>query len=61
MREQPPKEHFVELLQRRGVGFEHVSCEVLEFPATLDREWWLDMVGKRFWSTFAHFSDEELT
>lgn len=23
-------------------------------------EWWLEMVGNRFWSTFSHFTDEEL-
>jgi hypothetical protein len=130
-RQQPPMEHYVELLEQEGFGAAptlvvpctqpeltgstlsdvapmlvttlraarrlstgvEVSCEVAEFPATLEREWWLEMVvsaitaprsshrahtpphpatlhaslretvivqGNRFWSTFSHFSDEEL-
>jgi hypothetical protein len=49
-------------MQRR-VGAElgmEVTCEVAEYPATLEREWWLEMVDNRFWSTFSQFSDAEL-
>ena len=57
-RQQPPMEHYVEIM--RSAGFKQVSCEVAEYPATLDRDWWLEMVGNRFWSTFSHFNDAEL-
>eukprot|EP01043_Picozoa_sp_COSAG02_P061175 COSAG02_NODE_8163_length_2683_cov_3.156734_1_plen_252_part_00 len=57
-RQQPPMEHYVSIMEE--AGFE-VSCEVCDYPATLRAEWWLEMVGNRFWSTFSHFSDEELT
>jgi hypothetical protein len=49
-------------MQRR-VGAElgmEVTVEVAEYPATLEREWWLEMVNNRFWSTFSQFSDAEL-
>lgn len=56
-RQQPPMEHYVSIMEE--AGFE-VSCEVCDYPATLGVEWWLEMVQNRFWSTFSHFSDEEL-
>ena len=56
-RQQPPMEHYVSIMEEAGF---QVSCEVCDYPATLGTEWWLEMVGNRFWSTFSHFSDEEL-
>ena len=56
-RQQPPMEHYVGIMERAGFS---VSVEVADYPATLGTEWWLEMVANRFWSTFSHFSDEEL-
>lgn len=55
--QQPAMEYYEELLS--GLGFV-VTAEVAEYPASLNRDWWLEMVGNRFWSTFSHFSDEDL-
>ena len=59
-RQQPPMDHYVDIM--RAAGFADVRCEVAEYPATLDKGWWLEMVGNRFWSTFSleHFGEEEL-
>ena len=59
-RQQKPMEHYVQLL--RAAGFAEVRSDVAEFPATLNTDWWLEMVHVRFWSTFSreYFSDEQL-
>ncbi len=57
-RQQPPMEQYIEIM--RAVGFCDVRCDVVAFPVVIDKDWWLQMVRSRFWSTFSHFSDEEL-
>lgn len=58
--QQPSMQQYEEII--RAAGFDDVQCEVVEYPATLDKEWWLQMVRNRFWSTLAleHFSEDEL-
>ena len=55
---QPPAEHFTDALARAGFG--RVAADAATYPATLDRDRWLDMVSTRFWSTFSHFDDAAL-
>lgn len=54
---QPPAALYVEAM--RKAGFAVTEREAL-FPATLPKGRWFAMVRSRFWSTFSHFSDEEL-
>jgi len=56
--QQPPMEYYVECM--RVAGFHDVRCDVVAYPAVVDKGWWLQMVRSRFWSTFSHFSEEEL-
>ena len=55
---QPPKEHYVSLLEKNGFIVSSVS--VHNYPATLNIDWWINMIRNRFWSTFSEFDDEEL-
>ena len=55
---QPPKEHFVALLQQSGFSVSSVS--VHEYPVSLDMNWWITMIRNRFWSTFSEFDDENI-
>ena len=36
------------------------SVSVHNYPATLNIDWWINMIRNRFWSTFSEFDDEEL-
>ena len=57
-RNQPPKEHYVSLLEQSG--YRIISVDVFPYPAKLNVSWWIDMVQQRFWSTFSEFNDEDL-
>ena len=58
---QKTKEHYIELQMNAGLSAKiGVTYEMVECPVTLTRDWWLEMVQNRFWSTFSNFSDEEL-
>lgn len=54
---QPPAALYVAAMERAGF---RVAQREAVFPATLPKPRWLRMVRSRFWSTFSHFSDEEL-
>ena len=55
---QPAKEHYVSLIEQSG--FNVSSVTVVEYPASLNIDWWIDMIKNRFWSTFSEFNDEQL-
>jgi non-heme Fe2+,alpha-ketoglutarate-dependent halogenase len=55
---QPPSETFAEAM--RDAGFEDVEVRELRYPCRLPLDRWCTMMRQRFWSTFSHFSDEEL-
>jgi hypothetical protein len=55
---QPSEEEIVRDLE--AAGFAYVSTELHSYPCSIALERWKAMVRKRFWSTFSHFSDEEL-
>lgn len=54
---QPPASLYVAAMERAGF---RVTQREAVFPATLPKARWSRMVRSRFWSTFSHFSDEEL-
>mmetsp|Transcript_7802 Transcript_7802/g.23020 ORF Transcript_7802/g.23020 Transcript_7802/m.23020 type:complete len:286 (+) Transcript_7802:3-860(+) len=41
-------------------GFADVRKTVLRYPLAIKTDEWCTMVENRFWSTFSHFTDEEL-
>lgn len=41
-------------------GFRNVTHTTEAYPCEIEFETWLKMVQSRFWSTFSHFSEEEL-
>ena len=55
---QPPAERFVKVME--GAGFA-VTTETHEFAVVLPQAVWLQMLRGRFWSTFSHFTDSELS
>ena len=55
---QSPKELYVSLLEESGYNVSTVS--VLEYPASLNIDWWINMIKNRFWSTFSEFDDNNL-
>jgi len=57
-RDQPSVEKLQGDLER--AGFRRVTYTVEAYPCELPFSKWLNMIRNRFWSTFSHFSDEEL-
>jgi ubiquinone/menaquinone biosynthesis C-methylase UbiE len=55
---QPPCEPFCEALRLAGFS---VQVEINSYLVKLQKKIWLGMVANRFWSTFSHCSDEELS
>ena len=55
---QPTIESFEDDL--REAGFTNIMRTVESYPCSIRLERWQSMVRARFWSTFSHFSDEEL-
>jgi hypothetical protein len=55
---QPSLEDLVGDLQ--AAGFRSVDSSVEAYSCQVEMETWLKMVRSRFWSTFSHFSDDEL-
>jgi len=55
---QPSLETFVAELQR--AGFCDIQHTIEPYPCSVSLERWQSMVKARFWSTFSHFSDEQL-
>ena len=55
---QPPVEEFTSCLE--SAGFVCVEVKEATYPVTMPLAQWLGMVSGRFWSTFSHFSDEQL-
>lgn len=43
-----------------AAGYKEVEHTMLRYPLSLATEEWCKMICNRFWSTFSHFSDEEL-
>lgn len=54
---QPPAARYAEAL--RSAGFE-VTVEDHAYPFEIPREEWFALIRRRFWSTFSHFSDDQL-
>ena len=46
----------------KKVGFKNVRVTINNFPITIKKEVWIDMILDRFWSTFSsdNFDDDEL-
>lgn len=55
---QPSLETFVAEL--RQAGFREIHHTIEAYPCSVTLERWQFMVKRRFWSTFSHFSDEQL-
>ena len=55
---QPSLETFVGEL--REAGFQEIHHTIEAYPCSVTLERWQSMVKRRFWSTFSHFSDEQL-
>ena len=55
---QPSLETLVE--QLRDAGFQDIQHTIEAYPCVVGLERWQAMVKARFWSTFSHFSDEQL-
>lgn len=55
---QPSEEDITEDLRR--AGFTRVESTVESYPCTISLKRWQSMIRARFWSTFSHFTDEEL-
>ena len=55
---QPSLETFVAELQE--AGFQDIHHTIETFPCSVSLQRWQSMVKQRFWSTFSHFSDEQL-
>jgi len=49
---------YEEALQK--AGFKLVETKIKPYPCTIAKADWIRMVQQRFWSTFSHFSEEEL-
>jgi len=43
-----------------SAGFKDIRQEIKSYPCEIKLETWLGMVRNRFWSTFSHFTNEEL-
>ncbi|HBP18227.1 MAG TPA: hypothetical protein DEA08_10595 [Planctomycetes bacterium] len=56
-RNQPPAELFADAMGRAGFGLERHDER---YPLEVERDTWLAMIGRRFWSTFSAFDDEAL-
>lgn len=56
-RGQPPAELFAAALERAGFRVERHDER---YPLQVERDTWLAMIGRRFWSTFSAFDDEAL-
>lgn len=54
---QPPAERYAEPLREAGL---EVSIGEHAFPFQIPKADWFDLIRRRFWSTFSHFSDEQL-
>jgi len=44
----------------QAAGFVHVETSIEEYPCSIPLTQWQNMIQQRFWSTFAHFTDDEL-
>jgi ubiquinone/menaquinone biosynthesis C-methylase UbiE len=44
----------------RDAGFA-VTSKIVPYPCEIDKRRWIKMVESRFWSTFSHFSNDELS
>ena len=44
----------------RKAGFQDVQQCIKSYPCEVELNRWVDMVRNRFWSTFSHFTDEEI-
>ena len=55
---QPPASVFENDLCQ--AGFVDTQTTVETYPCSVELSVWQDMIQRRFWSTFAHFSDSEL-
>jgi 2-polyprenyl-3-methyl-5-hydroxy-6-metoxy-1,4-benzoquinol methylase len=41
-------------------GFTLVETKIKPYPCTISKAEWIRMVNQRFWSTFSHFTEDEL-
>ncbi len=57
LRDTPDHEEHANKMRKAGFT---VECVMEEFPVTLPREQWFDMIRGRFWSTLQDFGHEEL-
>ena len=57
-RNQPSETKLMDEL--RAAGFDKVECHLHAYPHAVKIEEWCRIVSGRFWSTFSHFTDEEL-
>lgn len=48
---------YADMLRKSGL---EVDVAIRDFEVRMPKEAWIGMVRARFWSTFSHFSDEEL-
>ncbi len=48
---------YVKLQQNAGF---RVNCQTYDYPVTISKKDWFEMIKNRFWSIFSHFNDEEL-
>ncbi|KAL3785703.1 hypothetical protein HJC23_008736 [Cyclotella cryptica] len=55
---QPSLEQLQQELQL--AGFVDIQCTMERYHSQISLQRWQEMIKKRFWSTFANFSDEEL-
>lgn len=56
-RNQPPAELFAAAMERAGFTLRRHDER---YPLEVARDTWLDMIGRRFWSTFSAFDDAAL-
>jgi SAM-dependent methyltransferase len=54
---QPPAERYAEPLRSSGL---EVSSSEHAFPFQIPKTQWFELIRRRFWSTFSHFSDDQL-
>jgi hypothetical protein len=43
-----------------SAGFKYIRRDIKSYPCGIKLETWLGMVRNRFWSTFSHFTNEEI-
>lgn len=55
--QQPSKEDLLTCMKNAGLN---VMCRSIFFDISMTKEQWFHIIKSRFWSTFSHFSDDEL-